>query len=153
MFIKYCVFSWKFGIFLHSTSSAAAPVFYLPGVCTHTDTEGKQRKTRVRNILISSEKTQYLMNTLYIVYSTISSRLQHDCASACLSDLVYSPRYLNILHPLKPRWKTSHSKIMIGIVYFSTYVYITLSILFGSLSITIYLFINQSIHLYIQPLI
>ena len=32
---------------------------------THTDTEGKRRKSRVRNILKSSEKTQYLMNTLY----------------------------------------------------------------------------------------
>ena len=40
-------------------------MFYLPGVCTHNDTEGKQRKARVRNILKKSEKTQYLMNTLY----------------------------------------------------------------------------------------
>ena len=32
-----------------SVSSAAALVFHLPGVCTHTDTEGKQRKARVRN--------------------------------------------------------------------------------------------------------
>ena len=52
-------------IFLNSVSSAAALVLYLPGVCTHTDTEGKQRKARVRNILKSSKKTQYLMNTLY----------------------------------------------------------------------------------------
>ena len=37
-------------IFLNSASSTAALVFYLPGVCTHTDTKGKQRKTRVRNI-------------------------------------------------------------------------------------------------------
>ena len=29
-------------IFLNSAGSAAALVFYLPGVCTHTDTEGKQ---------------------------------------------------------------------------------------------------------------
>ena len=29
-------------IFPNSASSAAALVFYLPGVCTHTDTEGKQ---------------------------------------------------------------------------------------------------------------
>ena len=29
-------------IFLNSASSDAALVFYLPGVCTHTDTEGKQ---------------------------------------------------------------------------------------------------------------
>ena len=28
-------------IFLNSAGSAAAQVFYLPGVCTHTDTEGK----------------------------------------------------------------------------------------------------------------
>ena len=37
-------------IFLNSVSSAAALVFYLPSVCTHTDTEGKQRKARVRKI-------------------------------------------------------------------------------------------------------
>ena len=52
-------------IFLNSTSSAAALEFYLPGVCTHTATGGKQRKARGRNNLKSSEKTQYLMNTLY----------------------------------------------------------------------------------------
>ena len=38
MFIEYCVFF---------ASSAAALVFYLPGLCTHTDTEGKQIKTRL----------------------------------------------------------------------------------------------------------
>ena len=46
----------KVVIFLNYASSAAALVFYLPGVCTHTDTVGKQRKARVRNILKSSEK-------------------------------------------------------------------------------------------------
>ena len=43
-------------IFLNSASSAAALVFHLPGMCTHTDTKGKQRKARVRNILKSLEK-------------------------------------------------------------------------------------------------
>ena len=43
-------------IFLNSTSPAAALVFYLPGMCTHTDTEGKQRKVRVWNILKLLEK-------------------------------------------------------------------------------------------------
>ena len=43
-------------LFLNSACSAAVLVFYLPVVCTHTDTEGKQRKARVRNILKSSEK-------------------------------------------------------------------------------------------------
>ena len=43
-------------IFLKSVSSAAALVFYLPDVCTHSNTEGIQRKTRVRNILKSVER-------------------------------------------------------------------------------------------------
>ena len=34
--------------------------------CTQTDIEGKQRKANVWNILKSSKKTQYLMNTLYM---------------------------------------------------------------------------------------
>ena len=66
MFIKYCVFSLKCWIFLNSASSAAALVFYLPCVCTHTDTKGEHRKARVRNFLGSSAKTQNLMNTLYM---------------------------------------------------------------------------------------
>ena len=43
MFIKYCVFSLKFCDFseLCHASSAAALVFYLPVVCTHTDTRGE----------------------------------------------------------------------------------------------------------------
>ena len=49
-------FPENFVIFLNSVSSAEALVFYLPGVCTHTDTEGKQRWARVRNILKSLEK-------------------------------------------------------------------------------------------------
>ena len=51
VFINYCVYSLKLCDFLNSASSAAALVFYLPCVCTHSDTERKQRKTRVRNIL------------------------------------------------------------------------------------------------------
>ena len=47
--IKYCVFPWNVVIFLNF-SRAEALVFYLPGVYTHTDTEGKQRKARVRDI-------------------------------------------------------------------------------------------------------
>ena len=50
-------------IFLNSASSAAALVFYLPGVCTHTDTEGKQSPEYFK---IFEKKTQFLMNTLYV---------------------------------------------------------------------------------------
>ena len=60
VFIKYCVFPKNVVIYLNSASSAAALVFYMPGVCTHTDTEGEQRKTRVRNILKSLEKNTIL---------------------------------------------------------------------------------------------
>ena len=35
-------FSKNVVIFLNSASSAASQVFYLPGLCSHTDTEGKQ---------------------------------------------------------------------------------------------------------------
>ena len=42
VFRKNCVFSLNFVIFLNSVISVAALVFYLPGVCTHTDAEGKQ---------------------------------------------------------------------------------------------------------------
>ena len=52
-------------IILNSAISASALVFYLPVMCTHTDTEGKQRKVRVQNYFKIFEKTQYLMNTLY----------------------------------------------------------------------------------------
>ena len=52
VFIKYCVFHSIFLNFLNSASSAAALVFYLPGVCTHTDTGGKQSP---ENILKSSK--------------------------------------------------------------------------------------------------
>ena len=52
VFIKYCVFYLKILWFFWTlVSSAAVLVFYLPGVCTHSDAKGKQRKTRVRNIL------------------------------------------------------------------------------------------------------
>ena len=54
-------------IFLNSASSAAALVFYLPGVCTHTDTEGKTEKGQSQeHFKIFGKITQYLMNTLYI---------------------------------------------------------------------------------------
>ena len=66
VFIKYCVFSLKFCDFLDS----ARPVLRQRWcstclVCVHTLTPREnQRKTRVRNIIKSLEKTQYLMNTL-----------------------------------------------------------------------------------------
>ena len=40
--LNIVLFSKNVVIFLNSTSSAASLVFYLPGVCTHTDTEEKQ---------------------------------------------------------------------------------------------------------------
>ena len=70
-------------IFLNFASSAAALVFYLPGVgvCTHTDTEVKQRKARFWNILETSKKTQYLMNTLYVQYDKTNYVIIHYLTS------------------------------------------------------------------------
>ena len=64
VFIKYCVFSLKFCDFSELCQFCCSLAFYLPGVCTHTDTKGKQRKARVRNILKSLEK-----NTIIIQHS------------------------------------------------------------------------------------
>ena len=58
-------------IFLNSASYAAALVFYLPGVCTHSDTEGKQRKAGVQNILKPSEK-----NTIFNEHPVQQSRIE-----------------------------------------------------------------------------
>ena len=51
-------------IFLNSVSSAAALVFYLPGVCTPTDTEEKTEKGQSQEYSKNKKKLQYLMNTL-----------------------------------------------------------------------------------------
>ena len=40
-------------IFLNSASSGAALVFYLPGVCTHTDIEGKQSPENISNTIFN----------------------------------------------------------------------------------------------------
>ena len=53
-------------IFLNSASSAAALVFYLPGVCAHTLTLRENRERPESGIFLKNlKKTQYLMNTLY----------------------------------------------------------------------------------------
>ena len=64
VFINFVFFPSNFVIILNSASSAAALVFYQPVMCTHTATEGKQRKVRVRKNVKIFEKKQYLMNTL-----------------------------------------------------------------------------------------
>ena len=66
VFMKYCVLPGNFAIILNSASSAAALVFYLPGVCTHTDTKGKQSPEYFKIL----EKTQYFMNNLYVMHNS-----------------------------------------------------------------------------------
>ena len=94
-------------IFLNSASSAAALVFYLSGVCTHTDTERKQGKARVQNILKSAKKTQYLMNALYMntyecyeihVYDTPLIGLRHrDSSGVTLRFILLSRQVKGII--------------------------------------------------------
>ena len=53
-------------IFLNSASSAVALVLYLPGVCTLTPKENRERpESRIFSKI--RKKTQYLMNTLYLL--------------------------------------------------------------------------------------
>ena len=62
-------------IFLNSASSAAALVFYLPGVRTHTDAE-ENREVRVRNILkhpvpywaVKANKWLYICGCRYLMF-------------------------------------------------------------------------------------
>ena len=62
-------------IFLNSASSATVLVFYLPGVCTHTDTEGKTEKGQSQEYFkIFEKKPQYLVITLYISVDKMVSK-------------------------------------------------------------------------------
>ena len=65
VFIKYFVFPKKVVIFLNSAIYAAALVFDLP-LCTHTDNEGKPEKPESGIYFKIFEKTQYLINNLYL---------------------------------------------------------------------------------------
>ena len=68
VFIKYSVFPWNVVIFLNSASSAAAPAFELCH-CVHTLTPRENREWPESGIYFKIfEKTQYFMNTLYIIY-------------------------------------------------------------------------------------
>ena len=76
--LKIVFFPQNVVLFLKSANSTAALVFYLPGVCMHTDTEGKQSPEYLKKL----DKTQYLMNTLY--YTDVQ-KLVIDIVQSCLS--------------------------------------------------------------------
>ena len=78
VFIKYCVFSLQFLIFLNSASSAASAGF-LPALT---------EKGQSLEYLNSSEKTQFLMNTLYVFvnswrYSCCKQSFISFCGHTC----------------------------------------------------------------------
>ena len=71
-------------IFLNSASSAAALVFYLPGVCKHTDTEGKQSSEKIEKNTIFNEHPAYNIkqkNTVLIFSSMfqLNAKLKRIC--------------------------------------------------------------------------
>ena len=82
-------------IFLNSARSAATLVFYLSCLCTHTDTEGEQRKARVRNNLKSSEKTLFKEHPVPISY--IFSDAVRNRSSANLQDYVSKAINANLI--------------------------------------------------------
>ena len=71
VFIKYCVSSLKFCDFFLTLPVPLQRWCSTCLVCVHTLTLRENRENRVRNILKSSKKTQYLMNTLYLVRQCI----------------------------------------------------------------------------------
>ena len=82
-------------IFLNSASSVAALVFYLPGVCTHIDTEGEQRKARVWNIFKNDRK-----NTIINEHPVDNVRDSWSFLTGFLPYLTsVLSRYVNALQP------------------------------------------------------
>ena len=69
MFLKYCVFSLRFYDFLNSASSAAALVFYLPGVCTHRH-RGKTEKGQSPDYFKVFEKNTMFNEHPVFIYGT-----------------------------------------------------------------------------------
>ena len=74
-------------IFLNAVSSAASLVIYLPGVCTQTDTKGKQRKARVQNILKYLGKNT-IFNEHRVPLTFLTSPLRRVWKNCCLSNRV-----------------------------------------------------------------
>ena len=93
-------------IFLNSASSAAALVFYLPGVCTHTDTKEKQRKTRVRNILKSLGK-----NTIFN---------EHPVSECLLKGELIETEPISLTNDISNQRMTALDDAVFGPIYFSS---------------------------------
>ena len=92
VFINYCVFSLKFWNFSNSTSSAAALLFYLPGVCsTHTDTEGKQGKGKSPEYFKIFEKKHNIW--IKSVNLTIYTKPLHICSRTFLQ--IFPKKYIS----------------------------------------------------------
>ena len=51
---------------MNSASSAAVLVFYLPGMCTHTDTEGEQRKASPEYFKIFGKNTIFNEHPVFL---------------------------------------------------------------------------------------
>ena len=90
-------------IFLNYASSSVALVFYLPGVCTHTYTKGKQRKARVGNILKSSKNT--IFNEHVELYMQLTG--QWTCSSPTTGPKKLNATNLNIIRSSsRDHWST-----------------------------------------------
>ena len=90
--INYCVFSLKFSNFSELCQFCCS-AGVLPAWCVYTHWQrGKTEKSRVRNILKSSKKTQYLMNPLYIIVALNKNVTTFNSSNTVL-DLVHIRKY------------------------------------------------------------
>ena len=109
VFINYCVFFlkifeffWTLPVLLHRWCSTCL-------VCVHTHWQrGKTEKSRVRNILKSSKKTQYLMNTLYV--NSITN------IPFCTCEHIHNPSLLSLpsIHTRSHHMYWSHASRITG---------------------------------------
>ena len=82
-------------LFLNSASSAAALVFYLPGVCTHTDTEGKQSSEYFekfgKNTIFNEHPVPYICSKENISFLYRLNTLRNNCEEERngLTDIVF----------------------------------------------------------------
>ena len=81
MFINYCVFPYNFGIFLNSSSSAASLVFYLPYVCTHTDTEETEKGKCPEYFKIFEKNTIFDEHPVHGLYTFMIRMTNGNCLS------------------------------------------------------------------------
>ena len=98
VFIRYCVFSWKFCYFSELCQYCCS-AGVLPSWCVYT--HWHREKTESGKYIKIFEKTQYLMNTLYLALWRISREMPHK-APVHIDGPRVENTFLNIIFNKQP---------------------------------------------------